>query len=161
MGNLLLVHTIISVLVIIRANPLILLEAVVVKEGRVVGVLTHAECCSSDAVQRVHVIRDRTGVLALGTRGGHRARRAGVLNAGRGKGHLSGPGLAQVDVGGELGDFTLRFEKTRLQVDDVFAQLVVLADQGLDLLLEGVDVLDLFLELADVSFLALAECALL
>jgi hypothetical protein len=100
-------------------------------------------------------------VLALGTWGGHRARGAGVLNSGIGKRHLSGAGLAQIDVGGKLGDFTLGFEKTGLQIDDVFAQLVILTHQRLDLILEGVDVLNLFLEFTDVGFLALAECALL
>lgn len=161
MRNLLLIHTIISILVIIRAHPLILLEAVVVQEGGVIWVLTHAKCRSSDAVQRVHVIRDRIGVLSLGTRGGHRARGARVLNSGRGKRHLSGARLAQIDVGRQLGNFTLGFKETRLQVDNVFAQLVVLADQGLNLVLQGVDILNFFLKLADVGFLALAECALL
>jgi hypothetical protein len=47
-----------------------------------------------------------------------------------------------------------------LQVDDIFTELVVLTYQGLDLILEGVNVLNLFLQLADVGFLALAECAL-
>lgn len=159
--NLLLVHTIIPVLVIIGADPLILLEAIVVEEGGVIWVFTHTKRRSSDAVQRVHVIRDRTGVLSLGTRGGHRARGAGVLDPGRGKCHLGGARLAQIDVGRQLGDFTLGFKETRLQVDDIFAQLVILADQGLNLVLEGVDILHLFFELADIGFLALAECALL
>lgn len=157
--NLLLVHAVISVLAIICAHPLILLEAVVVEEGRVIRVLTHSKSCRSDAVQRVHVIGDRR-VLALCTRGGHRPWRARVLNSGRSKRHLSGARLAQIYVGRQLGDFTLGFEKTRLQVDDIFTQLVVLAHQGLDLLLEGVDVLHFFLEFANVGFLALAECAL-
>lgn len=159
--NFLLVHTIISILVIIRAHPLILLEAVVVEEGGVIWVLTHAKCRSSDTVQGVHVIRDGTGVLSLGTRGGHRAGGAGVLDSGRGKRHLGGARLAQINIGRQLGDFTLGFKETRLQVDNVFAQLVVLADQRLDLVLQGVDILHLFLKLADVGFLALAECALL
>lgn len=159
--NLLLVHTIISILVIIRAHPLVLLEAVVVEEGGVIWVLTHTKCRSGDAVKGIHVIGDRTGVLSLGTRGGHRARGAGVLDSGRGKRHLGGAGLAQIDVGRQLGDFTLGLEETRLQVDDIFAQLVVLADQGLNLVLEGVDILHLLLKLANVGFLALAECALL
>jgi hypothetical protein len=51
----------------------------------------------------------------------------------------------------------LGFQQAGLQVDDVLAQGVVLAHEGLDLILEGVDILDLFLELADVCFLALAE----
>lgn len=114
MRNLLLVHAIISILVIIGAHPLILLEAVVVEERSVIRVLTHAKCRSSNAVQGVHVISDRTGVLSRGTSGGHRARGAGVLDSGRGKRHLGGAWLVQIDVGRQLGDFTLGFEKTRL-----------------------------------------------
>lgn len=51
-------------------------------------------------------------------------------------------------------------DQARLQVDDVFAERVVL---GLDLLVgvfEGVEFADLLFELLDVAFLALAECAL-
>ena len=152
-SHLLLVHFR-AILTVVGANALILLE-VVVQEAGIIVVLAHTQSRGGDAVQGVHVIRDRARVL--GSRGRDRAGGTGVLNPGRGEGHLSGSGLAQIDVGRQLGNFALGFEETRLQIDDVLAKLVVLANKGLDLVLEGVNVLDLFLELADVGLLALAE----
>jgi hypothetical protein len=54
----------------------------------------------------------------------------------------------------------LGFEEARLEINDVFAELVVLSYQGLDLVLEGLDVLDFFLEFTNISLFALAEGAL-
>jgi hypothetical protein len=55
----------------------------------------------------------------------------------------------------------LGFQEAGLQVDDVLAELIVLAGQLLHCVFEGLNVLDFFLELADISFLALTECTLL
>ena len=73
---------------------------------------------------------------------------------------LSGVWMAQVDVRGRLGEFALRLDEARLQVDDVLAQGVVLGLDGLVVVLEGVQLTHLLLKLLDVSFLALAECSL-
>jgi hypothetical protein len=54
----------------------------------------------------------------------------------------------------------LGLEKTGLQVDNILAELVIFSYQGLDLIFEWLDILDLFLEFADVGLLALAEGAL-
>jgi hypothetical protein len=68
--------------------------------------------------------------------------------------------LAEVNIGWKFGDFALGLEETGLQVDDVLAELIVLAYQRLNLILQGLDVLDFFLKLTDICLLALTEGAL-
>ena len=89
---------------------------------------------------------------------------SGSLNgAGHGGGWWScdlGTGLGQVDVTGKLRDFVLGIDQSRLEVDDVFAQLVIFGLDRLEVLGEHLVVLDLFFELANVAFFALSECAL-
>jgi hypothetical protein len=63
----------------------------------------------------------------------------------------------EVDVGRRLRELAVGLDEARLQVDDVFAQRVVLGLDGLVVLLEGVELADLLLELLDVAFFALAE----
>lgn len=68
--------------------------------------------------------------------------------------------MRQVDVWRWRRELALRIEKSRLEVDNVLSQGVVF---GLDLLVGLIHVAklaDLLLELLDVFFLALAECAL-
>ena len=54
----------------------------------------------------------------------------------------------------------LRLEKSRLQVEDVFAELVILVLQGLVVVFHGLELFDLLLEFLDVAFFALTECTL-
>lgn len=51
----------------------------------------------------------------------------------------------------------LRFDETRLEVDDVVSQLVVLGLDGLVVFVQQVVVPHLLFELLDVSFFALSE----
>jgi hypothetical protein len=71
MGSLLLTDSIGANLAIVGADALILLK-IVVKEASVIRVLAHTQSSGRNAVQRVHVIGDRAGVLR-GSRGGDRA----------------------------------------------------------------------------------------
>ena len=119
MADFLLGYNVGAILTIISAHALVLLEGVVQETGIVIR-LAHAQSGSRDAVQGVHVLRDRAVVRSSG---GHRARGAGVLNTSRGEGHLCGSGLAKVNVGRKLRDFALGFEEARLQVNDVLAEL--------------------------------------
>lgn len=66
----------------------------------------------------------------------------------------------EVDAGGGRWNLALGLEQSRLQVDDVVAQLVVFGLQGLIQLTQLLELLDLILELLDVLLLALAEGAL-
>jgi hypothetical protein len=147
-------------LAVVGAHALVLLE-VVAEEVALVRVFAHAQACDGDAVQRVHVVCHAGLLLALLRAGGRYRGGTGALDSGCGEGYLGGARLRQVDVCWQLGDFALGFQEAGLQVDDVLAELIVLAGQLLHCVFEGFDVLDFFLELADVSFLALTECTLL
>jgi hypothetical protein len=68
--------------------------------------------------------------------------------------------MGQVDVGWWLREFTLGFDESRLEVDDVVSQLVVLRLDGLVVLVQQGVVADLLLQLLDVSLLALPEGSL-
>lgn len=54
----------------------------------------------------------------------------------------------------------LGFDKSGLEMDDVFAKGVVLGLDGLEVILEGVEVADLFFEFLDIAFLSLTERSL-
>jgi hypothetical protein len=66
----------------------------------------------------------------------------------------------QIDAGGGRWDLALSLEQTRLQVDDVVAQLVVLGLERLVQFAKLLELLDLILELFNVLFFALTEGAL-
>jgi hypothetical protein len=68
--------------------------------------------------------------------------------------------MGQVDVWWGRREVALAFEEGGLEMDDVFAQRVVLGLQALVLFLQGVELADLLLELLDISFFSLAECSL-
>ena len=68
--------------------------------------------------------------------------------------------MGEVDVRGWLREVALRLDESRLEVDDVVSQLVVLGLDGLVVLVQQVVVADLLLELFDVAFFALAERSL-
>jgi hypothetical protein len=70
---------------------------------------------------------------------------------------LSNVREGEVDIRRGLRVVALGLDETRLQVDDVLAQRVVLGLDGLVVVLEGVQLPHLLLELLDVSFLALAK----
>ncbi len=68
--------------------------------------------------------------------------------------------VAQVDVGGRLWVFALGLDESGLEVDNIFAQRVVLRLYRLVIVLQGVELPNLLLELLDVSFLALSKGSL-
>ena len=127
----------------------------------VVGVFAHPETGHRNSVQRVHIIV-APGGMRLGMLAG-RSRRwpgGGSRTRGRGNGHIRAR-LAEVDVPRKLRDFALGIEQTGLQVDDVLPQSVVLALQGLVIVRDVLQVLDLFLQFTDIRLLALTERSLL
>lgn len=67
---------------------------------------------------------------------------------------------AKINASGGWGDLALGLKETRLKVDDVVAQLVVLGLEGLVELAQLLELLDLVLELLDILLLTLAESAL-
>lgn len=148
-------------LVLIAATTLIVLLEVSAHESILVRVLAHAEACNSDAVQRVHVIIGRARVLGLlGSRDGvHGAGWTGAGDGSSSHGKVVA-GLAEVNVGRGFGDIERGLHETALQEDDEITEDVVLVKHSLHLLSEGINALVLFLELADVGFLALTEGAL-
>lgn len=119
------------------------------EESGLFTVTTHTKTRDSDAVQGIGLIASSDSRL--------RSRLSSLSRLSRGS--FLAVGL-QVDVAGQLGDFGLVVDETRLQADDVLAQLVVFGLDGLERLGQVVVVLDLLFELADISLLALAECAL-
>ena len=105
----------------------------------------------------VRVVVLRVGLLLLGLLGllcGLRGLWLGVHVG------LLGVGSVEVYAGRGRRYLALRLEQSRLQVDDVVAQLVVFRLQRLVQLAQLLKLLDLVLELLDVLLLALAECAL-
>lgn len=68
--------------------------------------------------------------------------------------------MAEVDAGGRWGNLAVGLEQTRLEGDDVVAQLVVLCLQCLVQLAQMLELLYLILELLDILFFALAERSL-
>lgn len=66
----------------------------------------------------------------------------------------------EVDAGRSRRDLALGLEQSRLEVDDVVAQLVVLGLKGLVQLAQLLELFDLVLQLLDVLLFALAEGAL-
>jgi hypothetical protein len=69
-------------------------------------------------------------------------------------------GLAEVNAWWGLGNIERSVDETALHGDGVFTEGIVLMQQSLNLLTESLDTLVLCLQLADVSFLALAESTL-
>lgn len=69
-------------------------------------------------------------------------------------------GMGEVDVGWWLRVVALRLDKTRLQMNDVLPQRIVLRLDGLEVVLQIVQLSDLLLQLLDISFLSLSECTL-
>ena len=68
--------------------------------------------------------------------------------------------VGQVDIGRWLWVVALRLDESGLEMDDIFAQRVVL---GLDLLvvvLQRVQIANLLLEFLDISFFPLTKCSL-
>lgn len=68
--------------------------------------------------------------------------------------------MGQVDVRGWLRVFALRLDESRLEVDNVLPQRVVLRLDRLVIVLQRVQLSNLLLELLDVSLLALSKCPL-
>lgn len=72
-----------------------------------------------------------------------------------------GAGIMKVDIGWWLWVFALGFQKTGLQADDIVAQLIIFLLQMLKAFGEIGVVLNLSLELFDVTFFALSKRTLL
>jgi len=68
--------------------------------------------------------------------------------------------VGEVDVGWWLRVLALRLDQTRLEMDDVFPQLVILRLDCLVVVLQRMQFSDLLLEFLDISFLSLSECSL-
>ena len=66
----------------------------------------------------------------------------------------------QVDVRRCWWELGLVLEESRLQVQDVFAQLVVFVLKGSEVLFHCLEFFDLFFEFLDVAFFPLTKCAL-
>lgn len=73
---------------------------------------------------------------------------------------LTGVRVGEVDVGRRLREVALGFDQAGLEVDDVLAEGVILSLDGLEVVLERVQLAHLLLELLDVALLALAKGAL-
>ena len=73
---------------------------------------------------------------------------------------LSRMWVIQVDIGRRLGVFALRLDESGLKVDDVLAQRVILRLDRLVIVLQCMQFPNLFLELLNVSFLALSKGSL-
>lgn len=119
-----------------------------------VGLITTAtdtKASNSNAVQRVEVVADRAGLLDLLLNGSTAAHAETKVVA-----RL----LVQVDVGGELRNLDLGVHHALVKGHDVTAKSVVVILHLGEVLLVGVNQLDLVLKLADVGLLALAESTL-
>ena len=68
--------------------------------------------------------------------------------------------VGEVDVGWWLRVLALRLDQTRLEMDDVFPQRIILRLNCLVVVLQRMQFSDLLLEFLDVSFLSLSECSL-
>jgi hypothetical protein len=150
-------------LIVVDTNTLVVLE-VTSHESALVRVLAHTEASDSNAVQGVHVIVCRTGVLRVlgllrGRSSRDRARGAGIGDGGTSHGEIM-TGLAQINVWGKIGDINGGFHEAALHCDDVVTERVVLVEQSLELLTETFDTLILSFQLADVGLLALAKSTL-
>lgn len=110
-----------------------------------------AQACRGDVARRrcLHLAHGRHGSDVLL---GGAARLAGLLGIA-----AAGVRVCEVDVGGRLGVVALGLDQARLEVDNVFAEGVVLSLDGLEVVFEGVEFADLLLELLDVSFFPLAK----
>lgn len=148
-------------LVLIAATTLVVLLEVGAHESILVRVLAHAEAGNSDAVQRVHVIIGRARVLGLlgSSDGVHGTGWTGAGDGGSSHGQVMA-GLAEVNVRRGFRNIERGLHETALQEDDEITEDVVLVKHSFHLLTKGINALVLFLELADVGFLALTESAL-
>ncbi len=81
----------------------------------------------------------------------------GLLAARR---HCNSSGVCQVDVRGRRGIVALQIEQSRLQIDDIDSQVLILDLQRLIIGLGVFGILNLLLELLDIAFLALPERSL-
>jgi hypothetical protein len=130
--SLLLGHVGAIALVVVDANTLVVLE-VTGHESVVVRVLAHTEASDSNAVQGVHVIVCRTGVLrvlrVLGLLGSRSSRdlasRTGVGNGGSSHRQVM-TRLAEVNVWGSLWNVKGGLHQAALQGEDIITQGVVL-----------------------------------
>lgn len=125
----------------------------------IIGAFSHTQSGHGDLIKRIHVIVESglgSGLMRLGsalTRCTSRTTRHGSRRWNR---HIRAR-LAEVDIVGKLGDFTLGVKQTRLQHDDVLTESIVLGLQSLVILRHVFDLLDLFLQFADIRLLTLAE----
>lgn len=129
-----------------------------------VGMLAHPQAGHGYPVQGVHVVIGRTPLrrLRLLSSGGRRwRRRRRCCRPSTGLRYIQvGSWLAQVDVSWELGHLALGFQKSRLKIDNILAQLIVLCLQRLESLRHSIKLLHLLLQFANVTFFSLAECSL-
>jgi hypothetical protein len=145
---------------IISSRRLILLEPLMliisaVARTIIMPMLSRAQSRSGDSARR------RRLKLAHGCHGGDVL--AGLLLLLAGALLLvgaAGVGVGEVHVGRGLWVVALRLDQARLQVDDVLAKGVVLGLDGLEVVLEGVQLADLLLEFLDVTLFPLAKGAL-
>ncbi len=65
--------------------------------------------------------------------------------------------MCEIYIWRRLWVVALGFDKSGLEMDDVFAKGVVFGLDGLEVVLEGVEVADLLFEFLDIAFLPLTE----
>jgi hypothetical protein len=68
--------------------------------------------------------------------------------------------LESVHVAGWRRHLALRLQESRLEIDDVVAELVVLGLHRLEVFAQDLVVAHLFLELLDIALLSLSKCSL-
>lgn len=68
--------------------------------------------------------------------------------------------MAEVDVRGGLREFAMGFDEARLEMNDIFAQRIILRLDGLVIILQRMQLSNLLFQFLDVSFFALAEGSL-
>lgn len=132
--------------------------------GRIlIGMFAHAESCNGYPVEGVHVIigsgRLVGRLLLSSSRGGPRSRTGGSSSTWRRDRHFRAR-LTQVDVSRELRDFSLRVQQSRLEIDNVLSELIVLRLQSLVIVRDIFELLNSILESSNVRLFALAKCSL-